>query len=428
VDRVRAVVADITPARYLATAAAGHLPGGARFGWSRGGMLGLQEQHPAPALPDADGWVRLRPELSGICGSDLGVATAKASLALSAFYSAPRQILGHEIVAVVDEVGRGVTRFAPGDRVAVDPVVSCLQRGFNPVCRSCAEGMPYVCERFDQPGVAGCVAPTIGFDAVLGGGWGELIVAHESQLHAVGGIPSRRAVLAEPASIGLHAALHWERRGDRVVVIGPGTIGLLTTAALRMLHPDLDIIVLSPGGSADARALAAGATRVFPSGPGAVELLATSDGGRVLRPRLTRTPILEHGVDAVFDCVARPETLDLAMHLLRPTGMLVLVGAATKQEVDWSLVWARQLTVQGTINFGPEPALDGRHTMSQVVEWLADAAFPADLVTHVFLLDDWRQALDTAAAGPRVGAVKVTLRPNPGIPLVGEPATSPTAS
>ena len=54
-----------------------------------------------------------------------------------------------------------------------------------------------------------------------------------------------------------------------------------------------------------------------------------------------------------------------------------------------------------------------------MVEWLADPAYPVDgLVTHTFALDDWRAALDTAAAGPRAGAVKVTLRPDRRVPLV----------
>jgi threonine dehydrogenase-like Zn-dependent dehydrogenase len=159
--------------------------------------------------------------------------------------------------------------------------------------------------------------------------------------------------------------------------------------------------------------MAAGATRTLPGGAAAVEAVAARDGGRVLRPRMTSLPLLEQGVDAVFDCVAHTDTTDLSLHLLRPTGMLVLVGGAGRQSVDWSLVWNRQLTVQGTINFGPEPALGGRHTMAQVVEWLGDPAYPVDhLVTHAYDLDDWHQALATASAGPRAEAVKVTLRPN----------------
>ena len=97
------------------------------------------------------------------------------------------------------------------------------------------------------------------------------------------------------------------------------------------------------------------------------------------------------------------------------------LSAAPKQAVDWSLAWNRQITVQGTINFGPGPALAGRHTMAQVVEWLADPRYRVDgIVTHVFDLADWAQALQAASAGPRAGCIKATLRPNPDLPLVGE--------
>lgn len=418
---MRAVLADLSTQRYLVTAAAQKLPRGKgkAAGWGPGGLLSLAENYPPPKLPTADGWVRLRPELAGICGSDIAVAQAKSSFVLSAFYSAEKQILGHEMVAVVDDVGPGVSTVSVGDRVMVDPTVSCVQRGFDPLCRSCAEGFPYVCERSDQPGTAGCRAPTLGFDAALGGGWGEQVVAHESQLYAAGSIPSNRAVLAEPASIGLHAALRWKRRGDRAVVIGPGTIGLLVTAALRMLHPDLDIIMVSPNEFGSAKAIEAGASRTLPTGVAGIEQLAATDGGRLVRARMTKLPILEHGVDVVFDCVAAPQTLDLAMHLLRPTGTLVLVGGAGKQAVDWSLVWNRQLTVAGTVNSGPEPSLDGKSTMAQIGDWLREDSYRVDgIVTHVFGLDEWKQGLATAAAGPAAQSVKATLRPNPDIPLV----------
>jgi threonine dehydrogenase-like Zn-dependent dehydrogenase len=256
----------------------------------------------------------------------------------------------------------------------------------------------------------------------VGGGWGQELVAHESHCFAVGDLASRRAVLAEPASIGLHAALRWERAGDRVVVIGPGTIGLLVTAALRMLHPDLDILRVSPGEFGSQKALAAGADRILPAGSAAVQSLADTDGGRVLRPRMTRTPILEQGVDAVFDCVGHSDTIDLGLHLLRPRGTLVLVGAAGSQDADWSLVWHRELSIQGAAFYAPEPQLDGRTTMAQVAEWLADPGYRVDgLVTHTYDLSDWTSALNTADRGPGADAVKVTLRPNPDLPLVGEP-------
>ena len=81
--------------------------------------------------------------------------------------------------------------------------------------------------------------------------------------------------------------------------------------------------------------------------------------------------------------------------------------------------WSRELTVQGTINSGPEPSLGGKRTMAQVAEWLADPAYRVDaLVTHQYGLDEWQQGLTTASAGPKERAVKVTLRPNPDLPLV----------
>ncbi len=414
---MRAVVAETTVPRYLWTTAAGRVRSDA--GWRRGGLFRFEERLPAPELPGPH-WVRLRTELAGICGSDVGLAHARISLVLSAFYTAARVIPGHEVVAVVEEVGTAVDDLAVGDRVALDPVLSCVHRGFAPVCGTCDRGLPHACERFDLPGETGCAAPTQGFDIAVGGGFGQQLVAHRSQCLEIGDLPSVRAVLTEPLAVALHAALRWERDGDRVVVIGPGTIGLLVTAALRRLYPDLDVAVVSPDGFGDARARAVGASRVLPTGPAAVHALAEQDGGRVLTAKRTPLPLLERGVAAVFDCVGHPDTIDLALHLLRPGGTLVLVGAARRQPVDWSLVWNRELTVRGTINGGPEPGMDGRRSAEHAVEWLHDPAFPVDtLVTHLAPLDRWRDAMAAASAGPRARAGKVVLRPDPEVPLIG---------
>ena len=420
---MRAVLADLSTQRYLLTAAAQKLPRGAgkNAGWSRGGVLRLTEEAAEPRLPRALGWVRLRPELSAICGSDVGLAHAKLSMVLGAYYTESQQIPGHEFVAVVDQTGPGVTRVKEGDRVAIDVVFSCAQRGFDPVCRNCAAGMPNVCERFDQPGISGCGSPSLGFALVPGGGWAEMVIAHESQCFPIGKMPSKRAVLTEPASVALHAALHWQGNGERAVVIGPGAIGLLTVAALRRLHPDLDITVLSPNKFGSDWAMKVGASRVLSSGPAAVEELAAEGGGRVLRPRMTKIPLLEQGVDLVVDCVGTPDTIDLGMHIVRPKGLLVLAGTAGRQEVDWSLVWKRELTVQGTTDPGPEPKFGGKRTSEQMVEWLGDPSYPVDgLVTHVFDLTEWKTAIETASKGPGASAIRVAMRPNPDLHLVGD--------
>ena len=156
---MRAVLADLSTPRYLWTAAAGKVKQDA--GWGPGGLMRLTDM-PEPQLP-RDGWVRIKPELAGICGSDVGLAHAKNSFVMSAFYAEPKAIPGHEVVGVIVDGPR------EGERVVLDPILSCAHRGFSP-CRTCREGRPYACERFVEAGVTGCHAPGQRFSDAVGGG------------------------------------------------------------------------------------------------------------------------------------------------------------------------------------------------------------------------------------------------------------------
>ncbi|MGZ6214553.1 MAG: alcohol dehydrogenase catalytic domain-containing protein, partial [Candidatus Limnocylindria bacterium] len=98
-------------------------------------------QYPTPALP-GDDWVRIRPTLAGICGSDVSLLTGRASPILSPFASFPA-ILGHEVVGRVEAVGAGAADWA-GARVVVDPIISCFVRGLDP-CSACVDGLPALC-------------------------------------------------------------------------------------------------------------------------------------------------------------------------------------------------------------------------------------------------------------------------------------------
>lgn len=406
---MRALVADLSNLRAAATVARGRFTKEAA--WQRGGVLRMRDL-PTPQ-PTRPGWVRVRPTLAGVCGSDLKVLSVTGfSPLLTAYSPAPRSVLGHEVVGVVEATGPGVTRVRDGDRVLVEPTLRCLHKGL-PDCGRCAAGQGHVCERLDLAGDL-CVGQGIGFSELLGGGWSEGLLAHESMLLSAEGIAPDRAVLAEPAAVALHAALRWARAGDSVVVIGPGTVGLLVTAALRMLHPDLDITVVCAGAFGAERAAAVGASRTVQQ-PSASVLadVAGHLGARLLKPRLGALPVLDTGVDAVFDCVAVSDTIDLGLRLLRPRGIYVMVGTAAKAEIDWSLLWWRELTMLGTIVYGEEPQLQGRRTFEQLADWLRDPSYRIDgLVTHRFPLERYGDALLTAKAGPAAGAVKVALEPS----------------
>ena len=118
------------------------------------------------ASPRPD-WVVLRPRLCGICGSDLNLLRGAESYLLEPYASFPC-ILGHEVVAEVVEAP-AESGFAPGERVAVEPLLACQARGEAP-CRFCARGDYNLCENFTRgklpPGVI------LGFTRGAGGGTG----------------------------------------------------------------------------------------------------------------------------------------------------------------------------------------------------------------------------------------------------------------
>jgi threonine dehydrogenase-like Zn-dependent dehydrogenase len=172
-----------------------------------------------------------------------------------------------------------------------------------------------------------------------------------------------------------------------------------------------------------------GANRVW-QGPAEQLLQKTAEHmeARVMRPAGGGLPVLDGGVDVVFDCRASELSIDLAVRLLRAGGTLVLCGRSGRHEIEWSLIWARELTVRGAASYGREP--DGRRTFGTIREWLSDASFPVDsVVTHRFPLDEYGAALAIAGAGVAAGAVKVvfegpaatSLRPAPASVVIHQP-------
>ncbi|MFO0659198.1 MAG: alcohol dehydrogenase catalytic domain-containing protein [Polyangiaceae bacterium] len=142
-----------------------------------------------------DGWVTLAPRRTGLCGSDLGTIFFKQSPSLSVFASMPC-VLGHEILADVVEVGAGMRgKVKEGDRVVVDPVLSCevLVVQLSPVTAArSASTAPASITATDK-------APSLVFQP---GGFAERMVAHGSQIFKVASSDDDdRGVLAEPAAV-----------------------------------------------------------------------------------------------------------------------------------------------------------------------------------------------------------------------------------
>ncbi|MFA9563224.1 MAG: zinc-binding dehydrogenase [Acidimicrobiales bacterium] len=376
--------------RYAAANLASRLRPGA--GATRG-PLRLVDPLDPPELPAPD-WIRLSPRLSGICGSDLSTVEGHASPYFEDLVSFPF-IPGHEVLAV-DEHDR---------RVVVEPVLGHEARGFAPPFDGAAPGDGDDYRHL----VAGDLEPGLqtGYCTDAGGGWATEMVAHPSQLHVVpDALSDDAAVLLEPAAGGVHAALKARADADTTVaIIGAGTMGLVTAAALTHFTPPGRMIVAAkyPRQRELARAL------------GADEVVQPEELARAVR-RATGSfmigPRLSGGADVVIDAVGTAASLTQAIGICRPRGRVVLLGMPGTVRVDLTPLWHRETELVGAYTYGTETLPDGRSASSFSLAMELAAALPlADLVSARYPLDRYEDAIRHAAeAGPR-GGVKIVFEP-----------------
>ena len=160
--------------------------------------VGLRQVPDPPLLHDD--WVITRPRLTGICGSDskqilLDFGEGDADNALAAFCSFP-QVMGHEVVADVVRLGPKARGLEVGQRVVLNPWLSCGPRGIEPPCPACQSGDYSLCWSFCD----GDIKPGIhtGVSADVTGGYAELMPAHDSMLFPVpDSVPDESAVFAD---------------------------------------------------------------------------------------------------------------------------------------------------------------------------------------------------------------------------------------
>ncbi len=360
-----------------------------------------------PDLP-GDGWVRLRTILSGICGSDLATLSGRSSFYFSPLVSMPF-VPGHEVVA---ELLEDVDGLSAGARVVLDPVLSCVARGVEP-CAACSEGLTGRCSSVTLGHVSAGLQT--GYCKDTGGGWGGRMVAHRSQLHAVPeGLSDERAVLIEPLACAIHAALRGSvRTGDGVLIVGAGTVGILTLIALREFALAQHITVVAKHPRQRELALALGANEVVDSEEAVTSLRRSTHSLRLDPER--GTPFLLGGVDVAFDCAGSRSSLDLALRMTRAGGRVVLSGIPS-DGADLTPVWFRELELVGAYTSGVERVdgdANGRRSFDLAVE-LAGTAPLDGMVGARYPLLRWREAIDHALGAGRLGTVKVAFDPNLG--------------
>ena len=360
------------------------------------------EDAPDPGLPTPQ-WVRVRPLLSGICGSDLGTLSSENSPYFSPITSPPF-VMGHEVVGEVAEDNSG---FRAGERVVLEPALGCAVRGIDPPCPYCASGRYALCLNVAR----GDISPGIqtGFCRDTGGGWSRgTLVAHPSQLHRVpDAVPDEAAVAIEPLACAVHAALG-TAPGETTLVIGAGSVGLLTVAALRHLTDAGRIICVAKHERQKYEALRLGATEVVhpkETYSNLPEMLGTTP----YKPELGK-PVVMGGAGRVFECVGAPGTMEDALRLTKPGGDVTLVGMpGAKSTLDLTALWYKEVRLAGSYAYGAEEH-DGKQTSSfQLALRIAPEIGLQTLIGPSFRLGSYKEAVAAARSAGREGHVKVVF-------------------
>jgi threonine dehydrogenase-like Zn-dependent dehydrogenase len=315
------------------------------------GKLELVDR-PVPA-PQPDE-VLVRVTTAAICHTD---SVIRQGLAHHVTYPV---VIGHEFSGVVEACGTLATHVSRGDRVAVDSVVSCGQ------CRPCRLGQTVHC--VDIRGVGS------GID----GGFAEYVSVPERNLHRIpDDLSLEVAAMAEPAANAYSAVRRGGiLQGERVVVLGPGPIGLLAIQIARLYHPSELVLV----GTRDER-LSVGARL------GASRAINIRRAGA--EEELIEDILCDRGADVVIECAGTRDAVDLAFRMAGPNGRIAVEGLpriGDIMQLRLHDVHRKALTIA---------AVNGYLTPDFVyaLDLLSEGFIQVDpLITHHFSLDQWESA------------------------------------
>ena len=384
--------------RYAAAKIAGNIMPGS--GASFGPIDLIQEE--SSKTPGKD-WVRVRPRLSGICGSDLATVDGKSARYFEPLVSFPFTP-GHEVVGDLDD----------DSRVVLEPVLSCASRNISPPCSPCSEGKIGNCENVTLGEISSGIQTGSCHDT--GGGWATEFYAHPSQLHSVPDeFSDEAAVMVEPTACGVHAALAAELPDEGVVaILGSGTLGQVTISALR--HFTKPKTIISTARYPEQKKMAAQLGSDIVVNPEEIHRAVRRACGTKAITNVSekapdgRVDRLTGGADVVIDCVGSSKSISDALSITKPNGKVVLVGMPATVELELTPLWHRELQLIGAYTYGTERLPDGKTTSTFDLAFeLVKTAKLEELVSACYSLDDYQEALKHAANAGVRGAFKIVF-------------------
>jgi len=315
--------------------------------------------------------VLLKIERVGVCGSDVHYFETGHIGDQVIRYPF---IVGHECAATVVETGSAVRRVKPGDRVAVDPAIACF------ACDQCRAGREHTCRNLlflGCPGqVPGCLC--------------EMIVMPEASCFALQpSVSLVQAVLSEPLAIAVYAVQRAAvTSGMQAGILGAGPIGLSCLVCARAAGADISAVtdLIAPRLQA-ARAQGAAWT----GNPEQEDIVA------LLRQ------MCPEGLDVMFECAGRQQTVDQALELLKPGGKLLLIGIPREEHISIDIHKARRKEIT-LINVRRQ-----NQCTQTALDWICQGKVQVDFMkTHAFAMDRTQQAFELVSVY-RDGVIKAII-------------------
>lgn len=327
---------------------------------------------PVPEVGDHEVLVQVM--AVGVCGSDLHYYEHGR---IGRFVVEKPIILGHECAGVIVAAGDKVTKAVIGDRVAVEPGVTCGH------CSACKAGRYNLC-----PDVQFLATPPVD------GAFVQYLAIREDMVFRIPDhLSFEEAALNEPFSVGIHAAKRSRlQAGETVAIMGMGPVGLMAVAAAkshgasRIIVTDLEEVRLEA-------ALRLGATHAINiRKEDAVETIKQLTDGA--------------GVDVAWETAGNPKALQSALYSIRRGGRLAIVGLPAQDEIPLNVPFIadNEIDIYGIFRYA--------NTYPKGIEFLASGDVDAGvLITDRYLLAETREALERAIHN-KSGSLKVIVYPN----------------
>jgi len=351
----------------------GPIPKTMRAGVYREKGIVRVEEVPVPEV--RDGEVLIKVAACGICGTDIKK--------IFQGYVEPPQILGHELAGTVVAVGRGVTKWKPGDRVMSFHHTPCGK------CFYCEKRLFSQCKQYKTTGLTGGFTPN-------GGGFGEYVkampwVAERGIVALPDNVTFEEATFIEPINTIVKAVQKARvAPGETVLIVGCGPIGLQLLMVSKIEGAKL--YSSDPIAERRAKSLTLGAIESFdPSSGKLVDEVRARTGGR--------------GADAVLVAVAHPSVVADALAAARPGGRVLLFAGndpVTRIEFPAAAVGIDEKEILGSYS----AAVDIQDAAAGLV--LKKKLPVMEIVTHRYPLDRIQEALELAAT-PTALSLKILI-------------------